>query len=300
MQKITLKQLEMFVAVAECSSFTLAAERLYTTQSTVSMQIAALENALGTAVLRRENRKKVTLTPAGETVFAYAKEILGRCGEMERAVQPKGPDKLLIGASSIPSQWILPDMMAGFMRRRPDGAFAVRKGDSTAVHDMLRSKTVRIGFAGSALDEENMNYIPLMQDTLVVITPCTSRFLAMQQAGISGESLLSEPILLREADSGSRKEFERFLHRQGIATASLRVVAEIDQPSTIIESVAKGVGVSVISSLAAQQAVEEGKLLTFPLGGGLTRYIYLVTVKDFVPVGIEREFIEYVCQTMKS
>ena len=52
MQKITLKQLEMFVAVAECSSFTLAAERLYTTQSTVSMQIAALENALGTAVLR--------------------------------------------------------------------------------------------------------------------------------------------------------------------------------------------------------------------------------------------------------
>ena len=52
MQKITLKQLEMFMAVAECSSFTLAAERLYTTQSTVSMQIAALENALGTAVLR--------------------------------------------------------------------------------------------------------------------------------------------------------------------------------------------------------------------------------------------------------
>ena len=240
------------------------------------------------------------MTPAGETVFAYAKEILGRCGEMERAVQPKGPDKLLIGASSIPAQCILPDMMAGFMRRRPDGAFAVRKGDSTAVHDMLRSKTVRIGFAGSALDEENMEYIPLMQDTLVVITPCTSRFLAMQQAGISGESLLSEPILLREADSGSRKEFERFLHRQGIATASLRVVAEIDQPSTIIESVAKGVGVSVISSLAAQQAVEEGKLLTFPLGGGLTRYIYLVTAKDFLPCGIEREFIEYVCQTMKS
>ena len=46
MQKITLKQLEMFVAVAECSSFTLAAERLYTTQSTVSMQIAALEKKM--------------------------------------------------------------------------------------------------------------------------------------------------------------------------------------------------------------------------------------------------------------
>lgn len=298
MQRMTLKQLETFVAVAECSSFTQAAERLYTTQSTVSMQIAALENALGAAVLRRENRKKVTLTPAGETVFAYAREILRRCDEMAQAVQPKGPDKLLIGASSVPAQCILPELMAGFMRRHPDGAFAVRKGDSTAVHEMLRSGTVRLGFVGSALDEGNMRYTPLMQDTLVLITPCTPRFQAMQRAGTSGEALLREPILLREAESGSRREFERFLHRQGIAAASLRVVAEIDQPSTIIESVTRGVGVSVVSSLAAQQAVEEGKLLTFPLGGGLRRYIYLVAAKDFLPCPMEREFIEFVCRTM--
>lgn len=294
MAKVTLKQLELFVAVAECGSFTQAAEQLYMAQSTVSIHIAAMESALGVPTLERVNRKKTSLTPAGRTVYAYAKEILGRCSEMEQSVTQKEPEKLRIGTSSVPAQCLLPDIMAGFMRMSSNCSFVLRKGDTTSVHNMLRNKSVRIGFVGAALDRREMDYIPLAEDTLVVITPNNEHFHALQESGAGGDALLSEPIVVREADSGSRKEFEHYLLSAGVAVDSLNVVAEIDRPETIIESVSSGVGIAVISAMTAAQAVQDGRLLSFPLGSGLKRNLYLAMRKDFHPTRAEADFIKYV------
>ena len=76
MLNINLKQLEAFVATAEFSSFTKAAEILYLTQSTVSAHISALENGLGVRLIRRGARQRVVLTKEGELVYREAKDIL--------------------------------------------------------------------------------------------------------------------------------------------------------------------------------------------------------------------------------
>lgn len=302
MLKFTLKQLEIFTAVAECSSFTLAAERLYLTQSTVSIHIASLENALGAPVFQRENRKKIQLTPAGQIVYHYARDILERCEEMEQAAARKAVEKLKIGASSVPSQCLLPPLMAGFIRQSQGSncSFVLRKGDSTSIHDLLREGAIRIGFVGTALDRAAMDYTPLLEDQLVVITPCTERFRRLKESGVSGDALLGEPMIVREIESGSRREFEHYLLGCGFPLSELNIVAEIDQPATIMESVSKGMGISVISAMVAATGVQEGRLLTFSLGDGLHRSIYLATRKNFSPSREEQEFLDFVREACRD
>ena len=299
MQKITLRQLELFAAVAECGSFTKAAERQFVTQSTVSAQVAALEAVLGTQLLRREKHRDVVLTDAGRVAYGYARDVLERCSELEQTLARGEPEKLRIGASSVPAQCLLPGIMADFLAACGSCSFVLRKGNSTTVHEMLRRRAVRIGFAGAALDRTNMDYTLLTRDRLVLITPNTERYRALRPEDAAGV-LLGEPFILREKTSGSRREFERHLSEIGMTPEDLNLVAEIDQPDVILESVASGVGVAAVSDLVVRQAVNEGRLLSFQLGDGFFRDLWLVTRKDFVPEPMEREFIDFAVNASAS
>ena len=81
-----LEQLRMFLAVAECGSFSEAAKRLFVSHSTTSRAVAALEAELGTTLLRRSSRS-VTLTPAGEVLVERAKDLLRQAEAIKQAVQ---------------------------------------------------------------------------------------------------------------------------------------------------------------------------------------------------------------------
>ncbi len=294
MLNITLKQLEVFVAVAECNSFTLAAEQLFMTQSTVSVHIASLENTLGTPVFNRENRKKISLTTTGRTIYGYAKEIIRNCSDIESLASQKEPEKLRIGTSSVPAQCLLPRMMSDFISECGNCAFVLRKGDSVQIHEMIKRRTVRIGFVGTAPDRLNMNYHPVMEDKIVMISPNNRHFKDLKREGAVADDLLNEPVIMREADSGTRKEFERYLSDEGVPVDSLDQVAEIDQPMAIIESVSKGVGIAPISALVAAEAIKDGKVLSFPFKKELTRNIYMVTEKDGDFSAQEKNFERFV------
>ena len=86
MSEFSLKQIQVFVAVAELGSFTQAAQALFLSQSTVSAHLAALETALSTRLLDRDARRRVRLTPEGERVYPAAKKILADCAALAQAV----------------------------------------------------------------------------------------------------------------------------------------------------------------------------------------------------------------------
>lgn len=299
MQKITLRQLELFVAVADCGSFTQAAERQFVTQSTVSTQIAALEAALGATVLRREKHKDVVLTDAGRVAYRYARDILDRCEELSHTVARGEPARLRIGASSVPAQCILPGVMSAFLAECGSCSFSLRKGNSTTVHEMLRARSISIGFVGAALDPANMDYTLVARDRLILIAPNTERYRSLLPESAAA-ALLREPFIVRERTSGSRREFERHLAEHGVSADGLNIVAEIDQSDVILESVSSGMGVAAISDLVARQAVAEGKVLAFELGSGFVRDIWLATRKDHAPDRAESEFIEFAARTARS
>jgi len=297
MLKINLKQLEAFVATAEYCSFTRAAEAVYLTQSTVSSHISALEETLGVRLIQRGARQRVSLTEEGKKVYREAKDILRRCAALQDQGSHNPTEQLVIAASTIPAQYIIPELMADFLQQFPECRYVQLRGDSTQVHHHLEDGKAHIGFVGIASNRKTHCYHSVAQDRLVVITANREPYITYQNQGITGLELLNEPMILREESSGTRKAMETFLNANGISAQSLHIVAQIDNTEAIKSSVSRGMGVSVISDLAVQEEVASGKLLSFDLEAeGAYRKLYLVWRKDAQLTDMEKAFIQFVCE----
>ena len=295
MLEINLKQLEAFVTTAEYSSFTKAAEALYLTQSTVSAHINSMEQTLGVRLIQRGSRRKVQLTTEGKQAYDMAKEILNRCQSLQNLGSTIEQCQLTVGASSVPSQYLVPELMLGFLSKNPESRYMLQRGDSARIHHLLKQGDVRIGFVGAAQDRENYHYHVVAGDRLVLITANTEHYRKLKAAGTSGRELLHEPMILREISSGTRRAMEAYLTRLGVPVRSLDLVAQIDNTEAIKSSVSRGIGVSVVSELTVREELENGKLLSFDLdSGGLFRNIYLCWRKDVALTAVERKFVEFV------
>lgn len=264
---MNLKQLEAFVRVAETESFSTAAKMLFLTQPTVSAHIASLERELNTCLLIR-NTKGVALSEAGKELYAYAEQML----ELEQKIRERfgltgrqSGSVLRIAASTIPSQYLLPDIMARFRKEYPEEQLKLFETDSSGVVEMILSHKADVGFTGTVLERGSCTYIPFYQDELVILTPAAERYRARKDADIASW-IPEEPVILREEGSGTRKEALRLLAQTGIDITRLNVAAMMENQETIKRSVSSGMGISILSKLAAREEIDSGKLLAFPLG----------------------------------
>ena len=264
---MNLKQLEAFVRVAETNSFSTAAKMLFLTQPTVSAHIASLERELNTCLLIR-NTKGVALSEAGKELYAYAEQML----ELEQKIRERfgltgrqSGSVLRIAASTIPSQYLLPDIMARFRKEYPEEQLKLFETDSSGVVEMILSHKADVGFTGTVLERGSCTYIPFYQDELVILTPAAERYRARKDADIASW-IPEEPVILREEGSGTRKEALRLLAQTGIDITRLNVAAMMENQETIKRSVSSGMGISILSKLAAREEIDSGKLLAFPLG----------------------------------
>ncbi len=295
MLKINLKQLEAFVATAEFSSFTKASEELFLTQSTVSSHISALESTLGIRLIQRSARQRVSLTREGELVYREARDILDRCQSLQEMKQNNPEKQLVIGASSVPGQCLMPEIMADYLAVCPDCHYVQLRGDSIRIHQYLAQGKANLGFVGMAANPKEYHYHPVAEDRLVLIAANKEPFQTLQRSNASGLELLHMPMILREENSGTRLEMEQYLHSLEIAPESLHVIAQIDNPEAIRSSVSRGLGVSVMSVLAARECLLSGRLLSFELGNqGAFRKIYLTWRKDALLSAAEQAFLEFV------
>lgn len=275
---MNLKQMEAFVKVAETKSFSAAAKQLFLTQPTVSAHISALEKELNVCLLIR-NTKGVVLSEAGKELYAYAEQML----ELEQKIRERfglrgknGGSVLRIAASTIPSQYLLPGILAAFRKEWPEERLKVFESDSTGVVEMILSHKADVGFTGTILEKGRCTYLPFYQDELVLLTPSTDKFLARKDEAVSAW-ILEEPFILREEGSGTRKEAGRILESMGLESRKFCIAAVMENQETIKRSVENGMGITVLSRLAAKEEIRAGRLLAFPLGGnGGNRSINLV------------------------
>lgn len=295
MLNINLKQLEAFVATAEYSSFTKAAEELFLTQSTVSSHISTLEKTLGIRLIQRSARQRVALTEEGERVYRDAKDILERCQALQDLKNHGQQNQLVIGASSVPGQCLMPEIMGDYLSLHPDCRYVQLRGDSIRIHQYLAQGKARLGFVGVASNPREYHYHPVAEDRLVLITANKEPYQTLHRSGTSGLELLDRPMILREESSGTRQEMERCLRNMEISPESLNVIAQIDNPEAIRSSISRGLGVSIMSVLAAREYLLAGRLLSFELGDqGAYRNIYLTWRKDAALSPAEQTFLEFV------
>ena len=294
---MNLKQLEAFVQVAEKRSFSGAAREMYLTQPTVSAHISALESELGTKLLIR-NTKEVSLSEDGQKLYEYAKQISLMVKQVEQEFQRQPAQKrkhcTRIAASTVPAQYLLPQILAKFSEQYPEEQFQVLETDSAKVVEHILERSVDIGLTGTQLEKMRCKYVPFYEDELIVITPNQEKFRKRKQQGGGIGWLLEEPVIMREEGSGTRKESEKILRRIGIAPEKLNIVASIENPETIKRSVSSGMGVTVISALAARDALEQAKVIGFSLGADDTRNINVVYNKNFPLSAAAKKFLQIV------
>lgn len=292
---MNLKQLETFVQVAEKKNFSRAAKAMFLTQPTVSAHISGLEKELNTRLLIR-NTKDVELSEEGERLYEYAKQITLLT---EQIVQEFGsePDveeqsTVTIAASTVPAQYLLPEILAKFRQKYPKEQFQILESDSTGVVEQVAARTVDIGLTGTELSKKHCEFLPFYEDDLIVITPNTEQFRRRKQGKEDTvlEWLRSEPLIMREEGSGTRKETMKILQQLGLRIEGLNVIASVENPETIKRSVSSGMGISVLSALSARDAVSNGSVLGFSLGEMQgKRQIYVVYNKNFrLSPGAER------------
>ena len=301
MERLNLRQLEIFSAVVDAGSFTAAAEKLYLAQSTVSDNVRALEELLHLKLFHRESKRRLTLTLEGKRVYRYAQDILGRCSALLLDVAVDSALELTLGASTVPAQSLLPGYMARFARENPACRCTLLCGDSAAVQQMLLNGDIHLGFVGRADARQALIYEPIAEDRLVLITPNTPRFAALKTQGVLGRELFREPFLFRERGSGTQKVIDNYLSEIRLDPQVIHTVAYVSDPTVLQRLVAEGTGVSILSALAVQETVAAGQLLQFELDETpVRRSIYMARRRKSSMSSPARTFAELVRKQAKA
>lgn len=265
---MNLKQLEAFVQVAEGGSFSKAAKELFLTQPTISSHISSLERELNARLFVR-NTKEVSLSEDGIKLYKYAKQMLDLQREIEVTfgMDEEGESRAVtIAASTIPAQYLLPEVLTRFSERYPQEQIRIQETDSSKVVMQIVDHRVDIGFTGTVLEKKHCKYIPFYKDELVIITPNTPKYQELAQGNKEDISWIKkEHVIMREEGSGTRKEAELQLKGAGVKFAGLDIIASIENQETIKKSVRQGMGISVLSKLATADEVANGEILAFPI-----------------------------------
>ena len=267
---MNLKQLEAFVQVAEGGSFSKAARELYLTQPTISAHISSLEKELNVRLFVR-NTKEVSLSDNGKDLYKYAKQMVDLQGKIEEHFGMKkdsGKHCITIAASTIPAQYLLPKVLMCFNEKYPEEQFKIKETDSAQVVTQIVDCMADVGFTGTVLEKKHCKYIPFYKDELVIIAPNTEKYRRFQEECPNDISWLKrEHVIMREEGSGTRKEAEKQLRSAGVNMVDLEIIASIENQESNKKSVRQGIGVSILSRLAATDEAKAGQMLIFPIPG---------------------------------
>lgn len=289
------KQLESFAAVVRLNSFTKAAESLYISQPTISTHIRALEEELGTRLIMRTT-KNIEVTPEGMKLFEYAVNILELRDRMVGECSAGARQIIHLGASTIPSAYILPEVLPRFGKLYPNAFFVIHQTDSKGVVDGLGDGIYEVGLIGMPCDRDSLRCASFCKDQMVLITPVTEEYLDLQARGTAPVDILRRsPVILREKGSGSKKSADFFLEQAGLSDEQLQVCARVNDPEAIKNLVAGGLGVSIISRRAAMNFLREKRILAFELPEEAnTRDLYVVCRRDQADRSPVKEFTEFI------
>ena len=289
-----LKHLLSYATVVRLGSFSKAAEELYIAQPTISLHVRQLEEELQTKLLIRTT-KSLELTEKGREVYECAVSIL----QLRDRIREKcsgGEQRIIrLGASTIPSAYILPEILPAYVKRHPATYFTIDQGDSRSVTEKLAEGVIDIGLIGMKPASSDIAAEPFCEDSVVIITPVREPFLKMKESNSASlRNLFEEPVILREEGSGSLKAADTFLEKAGYSGNELRVAARTNDPETIKNLVAGGLGISLISSKAAENYSRENRVLVFAFPEiSARRQFYIATKKGSVLSETAKDFLRF-------
>ncbi len=258
------RQLQAFVALARCQSFTRAAKELFLTQSAVSHAIKSLETEVGSRLVDRAGRR-VMLTQAGEQLLRHAERIVR---EMEAAragldqLTRWGHGRLRVGASTTACQYILPTVLREFKQSFPKSVITIEPGDHARQVELLESHQIDLSIMLEPEAERGQfEFVPLFQDELRFLTSPIHPW--ARQGRVLRESIENETFVLYNKVSYTFRLVAEYFREEGIVLGHF---IELGSMEAIKELVKIGVGIGVLAPWVARAELESGALVDFPLG----------------------------------
>jgi DNA-binding transcriptional LysR family regulator len=235
-------KLKVFCTVAETRSFSKASEIIHLTQPAVSLQIQALEEVYETKLFDRTS-STVMLTPAGEILYKYAKEILTLFAEAEKDIGEitglvKG--SISVGASSTIGNYVLPAVIADFKRKNPKIKIHLLVGNTKRVVEFLNAGNIDLGLVEGEVTKYKIRTEKLISDELGMIMPSTHPWARKKEVSIV--DVMKEPFIFREEGSGTRQVIEKYLQKRGISPQKMKITTILGSTEAIKDAVENGVG----------------------------------------------------------
>ena len=256
-----LRQLEIFCKVVELKSFSRAAEEVFLTQASVSERIANLEVAIGAKLLDRLGRQ-ITPTRVGELLYKHALLLLDMKKTAKLEIEHflgKKSGEVRIGGSTIPGEYILPQVIANFNEKYPLVRVILDIGDTLEIERRVIEGKLELGIIGSKSVHPSLLHHELWQDELVIAVPSKHRW--DHKKDLSLEELVQEPFITRESGSGTLRIIEIHLkkrHQEGLD--KLNIKAEFGSSTAVKEGIRSGLGVSILSYRAIQNEITMGTI----------------------------------------
>jgi DNA-binding transcriptional LysR family regulator len=292
---MTLRQLQVFLAVAREKSFSQAAKTIHSSQPTMSEHVAELELELGKKVFFRHGRE-VTLTEAGRVLERYAASAILAVESAQQAVDDLdglGHGSLMIGASTTPGIYVMPGIIANFRGRHPGVELKLQIANSRVIEDRVKARELDLGVVGghAVSPGEECLAVGFSDELLLIVSP---RHAWAKRRYIAPEALIREPLLMREEGSATRSVTERALQRAGVR---FQVAMELDHTEAIKQAVMAGLGVAFISVYAVRGELATRRLHALRLRGiRVQRHFHVIHHEARRITASARAFMEVLAQ----
>lgn len=253
-------KLKVFCTVAETKSFSKTSEIIHLTQPAVSLQIQALEEIYESKLFDRTSNS-INLTPSGEILYRYAKDILKLYAEAEKEIgKITGLIKgcVLIGGSTTIGNYVLPNVVVAFKDKHPKIKINLLIANTKKVEDFVTVGAIDFGLVEGIPTRQKITIDRFIDDELIVIVPPHHQW--AKKKTISIAEITKEPFIIREEGSGTRFFIESFLKEQGMQLSDLKIVMSLGGIESIKLAVETGSGVSIISKWAARKEIKYGTL----------------------------------------
>ncbi|MGH8671413.1 MAG: LysR family transcriptional regulator [Burkholderiales bacterium] len=294
------RRLQVFHMVAKQLSFTKAGELLYMTQPAVTFQIKQLENHFNTRLFDRSHGK-ITLTASGKIVLEYTERILNLTTEMETRLgemtgQVSGT--LLLGASTTIAEYMLPRILGDFQSRYPQVHARLIVANSETIEMKVADHTLDVGMIEGPSHQTSLTAEVCGQDELVMI--CAPHHALAGYSSATPALLTEQPLISREAGSGTREVVDEYFKNAGIPPVDLNIVMELGSPEAIKGTVETGLGIAVVSRASVTKELNLGDLVAIPLDPPLRRPLSLIYEQEKFRSRLLQVFLEFVTGRMQT
>lgn len=274
---LNLNLLRSFYAVAEAGSVSRAAKLGYISQPALSKAVRELEKNVGIPLVERSARG-VHLTEAGATLYEHAKMLFALEREAEEAMgshRNMDVGTLRIGASTTLITYVLPPLLARFHKLQPHLRFKTIRGNTRDVETLLGAYELDVALVEGPSHHPRVQAWPWSEDELICV--CSPDHSLAQRDSVWPGQLRDYDWVMREEGSGTREVIENIFRPYNLPPAE---TLEVGGAEALKQAVAAGLGISIVSRMAAADQIALGKLVVVPLAEmELRRSFYLLRLK---------------------